>query len=360
MPTNGDFIQRHAEAVATTHQVTAIHVISDKNIRKLKVEDKTINNVRTIIAYYPPTKNPLLKFFRFFRAYLSILKKVGEYNIVHLNRIYPAGIIALYLKWFKKKAYIISEHWTGYQYPLSKKIKYTEQYFSKLIAKKASFICPVSKHLQKSMQEFGLNGTYHPVPNVVDTSLFTPSAKKPSVFKILHVSSMDDAQKNISGMLNVVPKIQHKISDVEFIFIGEDSSLYKEKANQLGLNHTIISFIGQISQKELANYFREASVFILFSNYENLPCVILESFSSGIPVITTNSGGISEYFPENFGTIIPIKDEEQLYQNLMYYYNTKKQIATAENMHNYAIKNFSKNEICNIFTSLYLKTLSET
>ena len=33
-PSNGDFVQRHAEAVATVQNVTLIHVITDKNIKR--------------------------------------------------------------------------------------------------------------------------------------------------------------------------------------------------------------------------------------------------------------------------------------------------------------------------------------
>ena len=76
LPYNGDFIQRHAEAVATEQTVTAIHVISDKNSKDLEIEENAIHGVRTIIAYPKFTKNTITRFFRFFKAYLQILKKM--------------------------------------------------------------------------------------------------------------------------------------------------------------------------------------------------------------------------------------------------------------------------------------------
>lgn len=360
LPVNGDFIQRHAEAVALKHKVTAIHIITDPNCkRSFKIEKKEINGINTIIGYIKQTQNPIIKGYLFLRAYKNILNEIGHIDHVHLNVLYPLGIFALHLKWFRKKPFIISEHWTDYQYPLSKNIKLKERYISKLITKNAAFVCPVSKHLQNAMQDFGLDGNYYPVPNVVDTNLFIPSSSKPSKFKILHISSMNDDQKNISGIIDVISLLQHKISDFKFTFIGSNSIKYKRKINELSINQDIITFIDHINQKELVNYLQEATVFVLFSNYENLPCVILESFSTGTPIISTNVGGISECFPQGFGTLIPAKNQERLLLELISFYNQKKQIESSEKMHKYVVNNFSKEKICDTFTKLYTKVLIE-
>lgn len=360
LPFNGDFIQRHAEAVSLLHQVTSLHIITDPNCKQsFEIEKKEIKGVSTIIGYIKQTRNPILKGYLFFRIYKNILKDIGQFDVVHLNVLYPFGIFALHLKWFRKKPFIISEHWTEYQYPLSKKIKKIRRYISKLITKNAFYVCPVSKHLQNAMRDFGLDGNYYPVPNVVDTNLFIPLSSKPSKFKILHISSMNDDQKNISGIIDVIGLLQHKISDFNFTFIGSKSIEYKRKVNELNINQDIIIFIDHISQKELVNYLQEATVFVLFSNYENLPCVILESFSTGTPVISTNVGGISEYFPQGFGTIIPAKNQEQLLQGLISFYNQKNQIVSSDEMHKYAVNNFSEEKICDTFTKLYTKVLIE-
>ena len=49
-PLNGDFVQRHAEAVSTNHKVSVLHVISDKNLKKdIEIENNTKNDIKTII-----------------------------------------------------------------------------------------------------------------------------------------------------------------------------------------------------------------------------------------------------------------------------------------------------------------------
>jgi len=96
----------------------------------------------------------------------------------------------------------------------------------------------------------------------------------------------------------------------------------------------------------------------LFSNYENLPCVIIESFACGVPVISTNVGGISEYFPENFGYLINPRDETALENSILKIYNQEIS-PSKEIMHKYAQDNFGIDSISEKFSSLYVKSLNK-
>jgi glycosyltransferase involved in cell wall biosynthesis len=49
---------------------------------------------------------------------------------------------------------------------------------------------------------------------------------------------------------------------------------------------------------------------LLFSNYENFPCVIPEAWSCGIPVLSTNVGGIAEFMNTGNGVLIEPYDME--------------------------------------------------
>jgi glycosyltransferase involved in cell wall biosynthesis len=134
--------------------------------------------------------------------------------------------------------------------------------------------------------------------------------------------------------------------------IGENSKKYIDLAKTLEIEHKI-TFIEHIPHNEVVKHLQKADVLVLFSNYENLPCVILESFSCGTPVISTNVGGISEFFPKEFGFLITPKDENQLLEQLKKLYN--KPILKKEEMHDYAVINFDKKNIAITFSNLYQK-----
>jgi len=357
LPSNGDFVQRHAEAVATKHKVTLIHVITDEILLELERTVTLKNNVKTIILYLPKVNNSFAKFYFFIKSYISEISKIDYFDMVHLNITYPLGMLALYMKFLKNKPYIISEHWSDYQKNLNKSIGFFQKFITKIIIRNASFICPVTTHLKDAMINFGLKGNYYPIPNVVNTSIFNKLEEKDAnEFVISHISGMQQEIKNVKGIINVISKLQNKIPNLKFNLIGNNSSKYIDYIKKLAINNSTIK--EQIPNDEIANYLNKTDVFVLFSNYENLPCVIIESFACGVPVVSTNVGGISEYFPKNFGYLIEPKDEIALEKSILNIRN-KKLIPNKDEMVKFADYNFGISTICNSFTELYLKSLNK-
>jgi len=205
------------------------------------------------------------------------------------------------------------------------------------------------------MQNFGLKGRYHKISNVVDTNLFKPTKKETNTFNIIHISSMDKV-KNVPAILNVIAKLQQTISEFNFSLIGNNAKDFETLSKELGINHKNIVFINQIPQNDLTNYLQQNDVMVLFSTTENAPCVILEAFACGVPVISTNVGGVSEHFSENFGTLIPKGDSDALLKTLIDYGNQTKKF-NKKDMHDYIEQNLSPLIIEKQFTEVYLSAL---
>jgi len=358
LKTNGDFIQRHAEAVSLLHKVSVIHVKTDPNLKeKIEISDKKINGIRTIIAYIKPSNNPITKWLRFYNAYKLLLKTVTKFDVIHVNKFYPGGLFAYFNKKKHQIPYIITEHHTLYHEPYCQKIGFIELFLSKIIIKNASYVCPVSDNLGKAMQKLGLKGNYTKIPNVVDTKRFTVSKPiKNDVFTILHVSSMAKV-KNITGLLHVVKKLESKLENFKFYIIGGNAEDYIKNAKALNINLANLVFKNQVSHEKITSYFQQADVFVLFSDVENLPCVILESFSCGTPVISTDVGGISEFFPENYGLLIEAKNETELLDAILKIKHDFN-VETPEKMHQYVVNRFSEKQIANEFSRYYYKAIN--
>jgi len=356
LPKNGDFIMRHAKTVSAMHTVSVLHIISKPRISKTEIEVEKDNDLHTYIAYIKPSKNPFLKIYRFWFAYQALLKEIGGFDIVHLNKLYPFGLLALHLKKIKKLPYIISEHWTGYHLKEKKSLPWLEQILSKKITANASFVCPVSSDLKNSMLKSGLRGNYQIIPNVVNTTLFKPTLKTSKVFTITHISSLLDKHKNISGMLRVAKQLEDCIDSFQWNFIGGTEGQFKNLIKKLDFKKNQVCFIDHIDHKKVPGFLNASDVFILFSNYENLPCVILEAFSCGVSVIATKVGGIQEFFPNEFGFLIDKKNEQQLLDKIISLYKEPKNQQPI--MHQYAIDNFSSEKICDSFTKLYREALN--
>ena len=356
LPQNGDFIMRHAQSVHLKHNVSILHIITKSDISKTEIEVVKEGDFTTYIAYIPPSFNPIIKLVRFWNAYKKVLGKIGSFDVVHLNKLYPFGLFALHLKKCKHIPYIISEHWTGYHLKQKKSLPWLERVLSKKITKNASSVCPVSTDLKESMLKSGLKGNYEIIPNVVDTRLFKPVPKTSKIFTITHISNLQDQHKNISGMLRVAKQLESSIDAFQWNFIGGKKNRYQELIDELNFKKNTIHFIDQLSHNKIPKQLTQSDVFVLFSNYENLPCVILEAFACGTPVISTHVGGIHEFFPKDFGFLIEQNNEDQLVEKIIEIHDNP--ITKSNNMHQYANTNFSSEKICESFSKLYLKALN--
>jgi glycosyltransferase involved in cell wall biosynthesis len=83
-------------------------------------------------------------------------------------------------------------------------------------------------------------------------------------------------------------------------------------ARDLGLDEAQVYFTGSVSYNEVAGYIKNSNALVLFSRYENLPCVILESLCCGVPVISTRVGGVAEVINTENGVLVDNENEDQL------------------------------------------------
>lgn len=324
-PTLGNFVQRHAEAASIYSNVTALFITSSDLVDEITIEKDVVNGVETVIAYYPKikTKLPLVRSLEKYKMYMQVSEQAFNsidktFDLVHLNIAYPAGLFALWLKERKKIKYVLTEQWTGY---LSikgsfSKLNYLQKWQHKKIFKNASAIFPVSSHLGDALKKLGLIETYQVLPNVVNDKLFYPAEETPKRFRFIHISTFDDAHKNVSGMFRVFKKLQDDALDFEVQIVTEGP---KEDvinlAKTVGLDKERLIVDRVLDQNGVAQALRSASCLVLFSNYETFSVVLAEAWLSGIPCIYSKCGGLTEIDNPDIGIQIKTNDEEALYKS---------------------------------------------
>jgi glycosyltransferase involved in cell wall biosynthesis len=372
---NGNFIQKHAEAVALQSEVAALFVCSDPACKTMyEVEQQVINNVFTVNVYYKKVnhKMPLLsqgqRAWRYLHAhfigYRIAKKKLGGIDMVHHNILYPAGVFAWLLKTLHGYSYIITEHSTEYLPTNRKKFNWIRKTANHFITGKAACITVVSENLKKAMINRGIKADYKIVYNVVNTDLFIPDQNKENKtaetkFKLIHISTLKDEQKNISGMLRTIARLSQQRHDFECWLIGEgDQNPHITLAKELGIYQSTTFFDGIKNTEDIAKIMKSADCLFMFSNYENLPVVIVEALACGVPVLSSDVGGIAEHIHEDNGLLVPAGDEEALLKafNKMLD-NLKENKYNREALRDYAVKNFSYVEVGKKFHHIYSEIL---
>jgi len=244
-------------------------------------------------------------------------------DIVQLNVIQKQGLFALWLKRRYHIPYVIIEHWTGYL-PENGTVRPTGLHtrFMRRVCREAEVVMPVSEHLGRAMRALGFTAKrWEKVNNVVDDFFFEDSAVSRQLSdpkRLLHISCVDEAHKNIKGILRAVKTLSESRRDLRLVLVGisTDHQDVRAYADSLQFPEGMVKWAGEITPREVSQAFDEADIFVLNSNYENAPVVIAESVVKGVPVVSTNVGGIPEMVDEKSGILIAPNDDRQLVEAL--------------------------------------------
>lgn len=358
-PTNGNFVQRHAEAVSLVHNVEILHAIGDfDQDEKYLFDDRLINGIRTLIVYYKNSKNPVKNFFRRMKAYKKGFSKMQKPDLIHANVLHNNMLFAVYLKKKYKIPFIVTEHWTALRKInaeiTSKIIKQT----AVIIGNQAEFILPVSNDLLLGLKDLGIKSKMKVVPNVVNTQLFLPQRKADSEFTFIHVSNLIP-RKNPEKILDVALNLLDNGFAFKFQLGGDGNdeiiNKLKNKVADSKFSDKITVF-GIQTLNEIAHRMGCSDCFILFSEDENQPCVIAESFASETKVISTNVGGIEEFFPDNAGILLKKVDEAELYSAMVRMLKNDRNDDLSF-LSQYAKDTFSQEMIATKFSDIYSQVL---
>ena len=109
-----------------------------------------------------------------------------------------------------------------------------------------------------------------------------------------------------------------------------------------------------MKHEDIAKEIQLADVFILFSNIENLPLVLIESISCGTPFISSNVGGVGELHNKEVGVLVEAGNIKALTTEMNYFINNYK-LYHPEKIRQYAIDQYSEDVVGNKFNDLYIE-----
>lgn len=363
-PMFGLFVQRHAEAAALYNDISVIYVHADDTLTQ-KFDISTDNaskdapwHVSTIRVYYKKPKSKILSLIRFFKANKLALKQLPKPDLIHVHILTRLGIIARWQKLVHGTPYIITEHWSRYL-PGNDFSGFFRKWATKIVVKHASLVTTVTKNLAYAMQSYGLtNPNYMVLPNVVDTNMFQIQPHDNAVPKIIHISCFEDKSKNISGLLEALKILKDKNIAYQAVLIGNgmDFEAMKQKAASLQLNDRV-TFTGMLQGQELVNELASGDFLVVSSNYENMPVVILEALACGLPVASTDVGGIAEVVDLSKGLLIPPHETDLLAEIIETMLKLYKNY-DANTLRDSIIKKFSNEAVGKLLNSLYSTTIS--
>ncbi len=361
-PTVGNFVLRHAHAVKSVgHRVIVVHEAYSNKVITPTIEDFELEGQQVIHLFFP---RYMLLFPRLReRSYQKLFRKLSMLNftpqVIHGNVLYPVGYLATFGSKKFNTILVFTEHWTGFQEGNTDQLSARILRSIKATAENVDRFLPVSDDLGMQMKRIGIGEyNYTTVNNAVDTNLFYPTYVSSPGFIFLHISTLARKAKNPEGIIRAFK--ESNIENAQLIIGGDgDTERLKTFAIGIGANMEKINFKGTLEYAEVANLMRNSNCFVLFSNFENLPCVIAESHCCGVPVIATDAGGTAEMIDDENGILIEPGKLEQL-KAAMVRMSEEAGVYNSAKMARRASKRYGYLAVGKTFTDVYTKLTSSS
>ncbi len=296
-------------------------------INRWEVDYKTSSDAeyKTVRMRLRPLNKQILyklKFYVFLIPHLIYLHKlIKEKNIGNINIHYPSEtciLFSYYWRLFKHKIGLIySFHGTDIEEIIQKKNCSREQWIRTFnCANKLTFVSHTL--LNRFEDVFPEVKTEKAVLyNGIEPSKLTASTDTDLGIEapyLLNVGSFLPV-KNQSLLIKAYSQLDSNlITNFKLAFAGKSGaelSKLKTLVTELGIQDRVI-FFEEAPHKLVCQLMKGASLFVLSSVREGFPLVLLEAGYFGLPIVSTDVGGISELIDNSTGYLCPSNNANQL------------------------------------------------
>lgn len=364
-PFHGLFVHRHATVITPICNVYVLFARSSNEVKNdwYQVSTTIEDDVHVTRYYYKShitgikALDRIIKLWLYFHCISKGLKQYKKqhihFNLAHIHMLGRTGRVALYLKRKWKLPYVVSEHFSGYFPERNEYHGVIRKWLDRKVCKDAASVVTVSQRQQEAMQSHGLAGVYTLIPNVVNTDVFHITNENRPRTQFVVIADQDDRVKNISGIINAFQAVASIHSDVQLRIIGGGVDLTRLQAYAISKAYGVqIYFEGAQSQHFIVEELNKSLGLVLFSHFENAPCVISEANACGVPVIVSNVGGVSELIDDKRGILVHPKDEKALSEAMIQLLNNQEQWNRMA-IRQYVVDHYSNQVIGNQLNELY-------
>lgn len=203
-----------------------------------------------------------------------------------------------------------------------------------------------SKYLMHYFQLAAIKNLVY-IPNTIELEKYPFQLRENINPKLLWVRSFAKIY-NPKMAIDVFGAIKKEYPSAVLCMVGpeKDGSLEETKkyATELGLT---VKFTGKLSKKEWIELSKEYDIFLNTTHFDNTPVSVIEAMALGMPIITTNVGGIP-FLLEDKNTAVFVNDNDAEKM-------TNEVVALLENSHNAKFLSLNARKLSETFDWLEIK-----
>jgi len=239
-----------------------------------------------------------------------------------LCKIPSAGDISRQVKPFLKLPWYVK---------IARVVFFMQRWRPFLLQKAAAVIAP-SKGIEDELDEYGLANRRIRIPNGINTQRFhsvhnfeqediRTRLRLPSNNPIVISVGRLVSGKGIDRLLQAWPKVLVRIPNALLLIAGSGDfqldSIEKELRTfsaEMNLSENV-RFLGNVSNVE--HYLQAADLFAFPSLGEGMPNAVLEAMATGLPIVASNVGGITDLITHNqTGHLFDVDNQDQIAESI--------------------------------------------
>jgi glycosyltransferase involved in cell wall biosynthesis len=164
-----------------------------------------------------------------------------------------------------------------------------------------------SAFLRDVFASFGITATI--VPNTIDLGTFAYRVRDPLRPHLLCTRNFEPIY-NVACVLRAFARVQAKRSDARLMLVGSGSEepALRTLAARLALRH--VTFAGRVPATEIHRCYADADIYVQTPSIDNMPLSVLEAFASGLPVVSTDVGGVPTLVADGIHGLLAPHDDD--------------------------------------------------
>ena len=247
---------------------------------------------------------------------LNLLREVRNFDVIHIfSASYLSFLIAptpaiLISKLYGKK--ILLNYHSGEAEDHLRRWPRSTRNMLNLVDK----IVVPSEYLVRVFAKFGFDTCA--IFNLIDLDRFE-YRERPTPLRPVFLSNRNlEAHYGVDCLLRAFAYIQREVPDAVLTVVGDGSQResLENLATELHLQQT--TFTGRVEHEEINRHYSASDIYLNASKVDNQPLSILEAFACGLPVVTTDAGGIPDIVTDEItGFVVPVGDYAALAQRAL-------------------------------------------
>lgn len=314
---------------------------------------------------------PLFDFPPYETALISTMVQVitnNKLDLLHVHYAIPHASTAYFAREILKKSgqdipYITTLHGTDIT------LVGRDQTFAPVVTfsiNESNAITAVSNNLREETYKFfAVEKDIQVIPNFVDTSRFHQTNKEhfkkmlaPNGERILaHVSNFRKV-KRVEDVIKIFERVHEKLPS-KLLMIGDGPE--RQNAEELCRNMKIcndIRFLGK--QEQMDEILSITDLFLLPSQYESFGLSALEAMACGVPVISTNAGGLPEINIDGVtGFLSDVGNVTEMSERATWLLEDEERLQGFKDAALAHARTFEKSQIIPLYEALYEKVIEE-